>query len=142
MCLRYIWAVASASRSRPTRTLVSVLINSGKSELVEKRHLHGRRTGQMIARTAKRSLRTERLPGVVLDTEPNSFQTRLLRIRTCTMPTRASFVVVCGKRRRSTSLLRKKACEHWGEGKDDCVFDLLTTDLENGRGGRLSEDEE
>jgi hypothetical protein len=27
---------------------------------------------------------------------------------------------------RSTKLLLK-ACEHWGEGKDDCVFDVLTT---------------
>jgi hypothetical protein len=25
----------------------------------------------------------------------------------------------------------EKACEHWGEGKDDCIFDVLTTgDLE------------
>jgi hypothetical protein len=28
-------------------------------------------------------------------------------------------------------LTAEKACEHWGEGKDDCVFDVLTTgDLE------------
>jgi hypothetical protein len=24
-------------------------------------------------------------------------------------------------------LTAEKACEHWGEGKDDCVFDVLTT---------------
>jgi hypothetical protein len=28
-------------------------------------------------------------------------------------------------------LAAEKACEHWGEGKDDCVLDFLTTgDLE------------
>jgi hypothetical protein len=28
-------------------------------------------------------------------------------------------------------LAAEKACEHWGKGKDDCVFDVLTTgDLE------------
>jgi hypothetical protein len=40
-------------------------------------------------------------------------------------------------------LAAEKACEHWGEGKDDCVVDVLTTgDLEmamvgtySGRGG-------
>jgi hypothetical protein len=30
-----------------------------------------------------------------------------------------------------TELAAEKACAHWGEGKDDCVFDVLTTgDLE------------
>jgi hypothetical protein len=30
-----------------------------------------------------------------------------------------------------SQLAAEKACEHWGEGKDDCVFDVLTTgDLE------------
>jgi hypothetical protein len=24
-------------------------------------------------------------------------------------------------------LAAEKACEHWGKGKDDCVFDVLTT---------------
>ncbi len=24
-------------------------------------------------------------------------------------------------------LAAEKACEHWGEGKDDCVFDVLAT---------------
>ena len=28
-------------------------------------------------------------------------------------------------------LAAEEACEHWGEGKDDCVFDVLATgDLE------------
>ncbi len=26
------------------------------------------------------------------------------------------------------ALAAEKACAHWGEGKDDCVFDVLTTD--------------
>jgi hypothetical protein len=33
----------------------------------------------------------------------------------------------------------EKACEHWGEGMDDCVFDVLTTgDLEMAMVGAYS----
>ncbi len=45
----------------------------------------------------------------------------------------STLVQACQLRRRlaATSSVDKvaaeKACEHWGEGKNDCVFDVLTT---------------
>jgi hypothetical protein len=71
----------------------------------------------------------------VLDTEPKIFET--IRFpqhpQACTMPppTQTSLL----RRRLSESgnaeLAAEEACAHWGEGKDDCMFDVLTTgDLE------------
>jgi hypothetical protein len=76
----------------------------------------------------------------VLDTEPDLFQT--LRLPQypleCIMPTPVQASQL--RRRLSESneaeLAAEKACEHWGEGKDDCVFDVLATgDLEMAVGG-------
>jgi hypothetical protein len=72
----------------------------------------------------------------VLDTEPTLFQTLRLPqhpLAKCTMPTPMQASQL--RRRLSESSVdeaaAEKACEHWGAGKDDCVFDVLTTsDLE------------
>jgi hypothetical protein len=71
----------------------------------------------------------------VRDTEPTLFQTdRLPQYPLeCTLPTP---VQASQLRRRllessADALAAEKACAHWGDGKDDCVFDVLTTgDLE------------
>ncbi len=71
----------------------------------------------------------------VLDTEPTLFQS--LRFPQhpfeCTFP--SPDVTKKLRRRLSESsadvLAAEKACAHWGKGKEDCVFDVLTTgDLE------------
>jgi hypothetical protein len=77
----------------------------------------------------------------VLDTEPNLFRT--LRFPqhptdTCIMPTPVEASQL--RRRLSESsvdeIAASRACEHWGEGKDDCVFDVLATgDLEMAKAG-------
>jgi cysteine-rich repeat protein len=72
----------------------------------------------------------------VLDTEPKIFQTNRLpqHPMQCTMPSTAQ--TATQRRRLSESstgaeVAAAKACAHWGAGKDDCVFDVLTTgDLE------------
>jgi hypothetical protein len=73
----------------------------------------------------------------VLDTEPSLFQT--LRFpqypHTCTMPTPVQASQLRRRLSETSSVdeaAAEKACEHWGEqGKDDCIFDVLTTgDLE------------
>jgi cysteine-rich repeat protein len=71
----------------------------------------------------------------VLDTEPKLFDTSRLPQypQACTMPPPAQTSLL--RRRlsesKSAELAAEKACAHWGEGKDDCVFDVLTTgDLE------------
>jgi hypothetical protein len=48
----------------------------------------------------------------------------------CTMPTPAQAASQLRRRLSESSvdeLAAEKACEHWGEGKDDCMFDVLTT---------------
>jgi hypothetical protein len=72
----------------------------------------------------------------VLETEPSLFQT--LRFpqhpMECSLPTPMLADHLRRRLLESSSvdeLAAEKACEHWGEGKDDCVFDVLTTgDLE------------
>jgi hypothetical protein len=71
----------------------------------------------------------------VLDSEPKLFHTVRFpqHPKMCTMPTPVQASQL--RRRLSESsvdeMTAEKACEHWGEGKDDCVFDVLTTgDLE------------
>jgi hypothetical protein len=72
----------------------------------------------------------------VLDTEPKIFQTARLpqHPQGCTMPLPAAKPSRLRRRLSESSvteLAAEKACAHWGEGKDDCVFDVLTTgDLE------------
>jgi hypothetical protein len=72
----------------------------------------------------------------VLDTEPTLFQNVRLpqHPQKCTMPSTEATGML--RRRLSESsgevlAAAEKACAHWGDGKDDCVFDVLTTgDLE------------
>jgi hypothetical protein len=96
--------------------------------------------GHMIARDGKTVLDDAIAFGQewqVLDTEPTLFQkTRFPQHpEKCTMPTPKA-TNISRRRLLETSsldeLAAEKACEHWGEqGKDDCVFDVLTTgDLE------------
>jgi hypothetical protein len=91
-------------------------------------------TGHMIGRDGKTIIDDANAFGQewqVLNTEPSLFQTvRFPQHPTvCTMPT----LVQASQLRRRLSessvdeLAAEKACEHWGEGKDDCVFDVLTT---------------
>jgi hypothetical protein len=73
----------------------------------------------------------------VLDTEPTLFQTVRFpqHPQKCTMPTPVQASQLRRRLSETSSideLAAEKACAHWGEqGKDDCVFDVLTTgDLE------------
>jgi hypothetical protein len=95
-------------------------------------------TGHMIGRDGETIIDDANAFGQewqVLNTEPSLFQT--LRFpqhpTACTMPTPIQASQL--RRRLSESsvdeLAAEEACEHWGGGKDDCVFDVLTTgDLE------------
>jgi hypothetical protein len=94
--------------------------------------------GRMIARDGTTVLDDHNAFGQewqVRDTEPTLFQTdRLPQYPLeCTMP---APVKASQLRRRLLEssvdeAAAEKACAHWGEGKDDCVFDVLTTsDLE------------
>jgi hypothetical protein len=72
----------------------------------------------------------------VLDTEPSLFQRdRLPQYPLeCTLPTPMQASQLRRRLAETSSadeLAAEKACEHWGDGKDDCVFDVLVTgDLE------------
>jgi hypothetical protein len=123
------------------KDFVSVLIEQGKSE-----HFHhsvglmGDFTmGHMIARDGKTVIDDANAYGQewqVLDTEPSLFQTVRFpqHPNVCTMPTPVQASQLRRRLSETSSvdeLAAEKACEHWGEGKDDCVFDVLTTgDLE------------
>jgi hypothetical protein len=67
----------------------------------------------------------------VLDTDPTLFQTARFpqHPQKCTMPTPKATSKL--RRRLSESsvdeLAAEKACAYWGKGKNDCVFDVLTT---------------
>jgi hypothetical protein len=123
------------------KDFVSVLIEQGQSEnFGDSVGLMGDfQKGRMVARDGKTVLDDVNAYGQewqVLDTEPSLFQAVRLpqHPQVCTLPPpmRASQL----RRRLSESssvdeLAAEKACEHWGEGKDDCVFDVLATgDLE------------
>jgi hypothetical protein len=123
------------------KDLVSVLIEQGKSE-----HFHHSvglmgdfRMGQMIARDGKTVIDDANAFGQqwqVLDTEPSLFQTVRLpqHPQVCTMPTPVQADHLRRRLAETSSAdeaAAEKACEHWGKGKDDCVFDVLATgDLE------------
>jgi hypothetical protein len=122
------------------KDFVSVLFEQGKGEhFGESVGLMGAfGTGHMIARDGKTVMTDANAFGQewqVLDTEPKLFQSARFpqHPTVCTMPTP---VQATHLRRRlagssADELAAEKACEHWGEGKDDCVFDVLTTgDLE------------
>ncbi len=97
-------------------------------------------TGHMIARDGETVLDDANAFGQewqVLDTEPTLFQTVRFpqHPQKCTMPTPKTTGMLRRRLLETSSvdeLAAEKACEHWGEqGKDDCVFDVLTTgDLE------------
>jgi cysteine-rich repeat protein len=88
--------------------------------------------GRMLARDGKTVLNNPNDFGQewqVLATEPSLFQTPFLpqdkQVCRLPPPMKASQL-----RRRLSSvdeLAAEKACEHWGEGKADCVFDVMTT---------------
>jgi hypothetical protein len=96
------------------------------------------RTGNMIARNGKTEMTEANAFGQewqVLDTEPSLFQTVRLpqHPQKCSLPSTEATSVLHRRLAESTAekLATEKACAHWGEGKDDCVFDVMTTgDLE------------
>jgi hypothetical protein len=91
--------------------------------------------GHMISRDGKTIIDNANAFGQewqVLASEPKLFRT--LRFpqhpQVCTMPTPVQASSQLRRRLLESSvdeLAAEKACEHWGEGKDDCVFDVLTT---------------
>jgi cysteine-rich repeat protein len=101
--------------------------------------------GQMIARDGKTVMTDANVFGQewqVLDTEPSLFQT--VRFpqhpkNACTIPTPVQASQLrrrLSEKSKDAELAAEKACQHWGEGKEDCVFDVLTTDdLEMAVGG-------
>jgi hypothetical protein len=122
------------------KDFVSVLIEQGLSKHFGKSvGLMGDfRKGRRFARGGKTVLDDANAFGQkwqVLATDPTLFQTARFpqHPQKCTMPTPKATSML--RRRLSESSVNEldveKACEHWGEGKDDCVFDVLTTgDLE------------
>jgi hypothetical protein len=123
------------------KDFVSVLIEQGKREhFLDSGGLMGDyRAGRMIARDGKTVIDDANVFGQewqVLDSESSLFQTARFPQypNACTMPTS---VQASQLRRRLLEssvdelVAAEKACEHWGDGKDDCVFDVLMTgDLE------------
>jgi hypothetical protein len=123
------------------KDFVSVLIEQGENKhFGDSAGLMGDfRMGHMIARDGKTVIEDANAFGQewqVLDTEPGLFQTVRLpqHPNVCTMPTPVQASQLRRRLSESSSvdeLAAEKACAHWGEGKDDCVFDVLTTgDLE------------
>jgi hypothetical protein len=121
------------------KDFVSVLIEQGHNEHFGKSvGLMGNfGMGQMVARDGKTIIEDANVFGQewqVLDSEPKLFHTMRFpqHPQVCTMPTPAQATSQLRRRlSEETSvdeLAAEKACEHWGEeGKDDCVFDVLTT---------------
>jgi cysteine-rich repeat protein len=100
--------------------------------------------GRMLARDGETVLDDVNAFGQewqVLDTEDSLFQS--LRLPQypleCIMPTPVQASQLrrrLSERSQGAELAAEEACEHWGEGKDDCVFDVLATgDLEMAVGG-------
>jgi hypothetical protein len=118
------------------KDFVSVLVEKGdKNHFGDSVGLMGDfEMGQMIARDGNTVLNDWNAFGQewqVRETEPELFQTVRFpqHPQVCTMP--APTMVNQLRRRLSEStveeLAAEKACAHWGEGKDDCVFDVLAT---------------
>jgi hypothetical protein len=123
------------------KDFVSVLIEKGKSEhFLDSVGLMGDFTmGRMLARDGNTILDDPNAFGQewqVLETEPILFNTVRLpqHPNVCTMPTPKQASQLQRRLSEASSvdqLAAEKACEHWGEGKDACVFDVLATgDLE------------
>jgi hypothetical protein len=119
------------------KDFVSVLVEEGEGKHFSKSvGLMGDfAVGHMIARDGKTIIDDANTFGQewqVLDSEPKLFQTVRFpqHPQVCTMPTPAQGTSQLRRRLSESSvdeLAAEKACEHWGEGKDDCVFDVLTT---------------
>jgi hypothetical protein len=124
------------------KDFVSVLIEQGESKhFLNSVGLMGDfRLGHMVARDGKNVMDDANAFGQewqVLDTEPSLFHTVRLPQhpqQVCTLPPPMQASQLRRRLSESSSvdqLAAEKACAHWGEGKDDCVFDVLTTgDLE------------
>jgi hypothetical protein len=124
------------------KDFVSVLIEQGHSKhFSDSVGLMGDfKMGHMIARDGKAVMDDANAFGQewqVLDTERSLFHT--VRFpqhpqQLCTLPPPMKASQLRRRLLESSSvdqLAAEKACEHWGEGKDNCVFDVLTTgDLE------------
>jgi hypothetical protein len=120
------------------KDFVSVLIEKGQSK-----HFHDSaglmgdfRMGHMIARNGKTVIDDVNAFGQewqVLDTEPSLFHTVRLPQhpqQVCTLPPPMEASQLRRRLEESSPISERaaeEACEHWGEGKDDCVFDVLTT---------------
>jgi hypothetical protein len=124
------------------KDLVSVLVELGKSEhFLNSVGLmgdfgEGRRFGR-DGQTVLDDVNAFGQEWRVLDTEPTLFQTVRFpqHPQKCTMPTPKTTDMLRRRLLEISSvdeLAAEEACAHWGEqGKDDCVFDVLTTgDLE------------
>jgi hypothetical protein len=120
------------------KDFVSVMIEKGKSEnFLHSVGLMGDfGMGHMLARDGKTVIDDANAFGQewqVRNTDPFLFQT--LRFpqhpNVCTMPTPVQANHLRRRLAETSSLdeaAAEKACAHWGEqGKDDCVFDVLTT---------------
>jgi hypothetical protein len=122
------------------KDFVSVLIEQGQNKhFSDSVGLMGDfRYGIKMSRSGKSAIADANAFGQewqVLDTEPMLFQTARLpqHPQKCTLPATEATGML--RRRLSESsaelLAAEKACARWGEGKDDCVYDVLTTgDLE------------
>jgi hypothetical protein len=120
------------------KDFVSVLIEQGKSEhFLNSVGLMGDfGEGRRFGRDGQTVLDDANAFGQewqVLDTDPKLFQTVRFpqHPQKCTMPTLKTTGILRRRLMETSSvdeLAAEKACEHWGEqGKDDCVFDVLTT---------------
>jgi hypothetical protein len=120
---------------------VSVLIEQGNSgHFLHSVGLMGDfRMGHMIARDGTTVIDDANAFGQewqVLNTEPSLFQTVRFpqHPNGCTMPTPVQANLLRRRLAETSSvdeLAAEKACANWGEGKSDCVFDVLATgDLE------------
>jgi hypothetical protein len=137
LSLKSIWMVTL----KTYKDFVSVLVEQGQiKHFGDSAGLMGDfRTATWSPVTVKRSLTMRMLSvrnGLFLETESSLFHTVRLpqhpNVSTLSTPMQASELQ---RRLAVTSsvdeLAAEMACEHWGEGKDDCVFDVLTTgDLE------------
>jgi hypothetical protein len=123
------------------KDFVSVLIEQGENKhLGDSVGLMGEfTTGHMLARTGKTILNDPNAFGQewqVLENEPKLFQELRLpqHPQVCTLPNPKEASALRRRRLAESPYLEKAAevaCAHWGEGKDDCIFDVLATgDLE------------
>jgi hypothetical protein len=119
------------------KDFVSVLIEQGQSKhFGDSVGLMGDfGKGRMLARDGQTILNDANAFGQewqVLDTEPTLFQTVRFpqHPSVCTLPPPMQASQVRRRLLESSvgKLTAEKACQHWGDDKDDCVFDVLTTD--------------